>query len=175
MQWGQNFFEGISSMDDLARAIFLSSEGERLVQQTMINTYDDLVGTFWTNNCLHFFCGVDENFFHFSRNFGYIFLPNNLIMTVETTCKAFFSKEYNHFFCIDTTITRLVWMSSYEINTDGIIVCPNQTNLIGYGRIFLKDHYLYIPFYGEHQRFRLVNRFGICSNCFIGDQNKRTP
>jgi len=148
------------TIDDLARVIFLQNDARRNILKSTINTFDDLVCTFWTRDCTHLVDKIDPNSFHRFDNFGYVFLPHNMVLVVRTVCRAFYSEKYNEFYCIEVYILDLGRLSTYEIKNERIVVNTGMPSTFKYERMYLKDHYLYVSYNNsEYERYRFVSKF----------------
>jgi hypothetical protein len=150
----------MNDIDDFARRQYHYFEAERLKLQSIINTYDDLVCTFWINDCNHSIHDINyDSNNHISFNKGYVFLPNNMVLAVSTFCSAYYSEKYNEFYCEKNNIRLIDGLSTYEIIDEELFFDYGITDYI-LEKAYLKEHYLYVSFDDcEYERFRIISLF----------------
>jgi len=140
------------------RLFYQHEEEKRRQLKSSINNMDDLNCTFWVRECIENTCNEDEEY-----NIGYVFLPNNMILVVETVCVPSFNLINYKYNCWATRIAGFGRVCYYDIVDEKIIVCNNYESTFIYEQIFLEDHYLYISFNNEeYERFRIVTKFDTC-------------
>ena len=156
-----------NNMDDFFRMNMLFLEIERQKQLSTIYTYRDIVGSFWVRECNHFLQEIDD-IYDISNGRGFIFLPNNMVIMVSTSCRAYFSREFNEFYCETPVIFILEQLFSYTIvneiyylyiplNDNKNIFIENTTDFI---RVYFEDGYLFFSFNGdEFERYQFSSKF----------------
>jgi len=132
-------------------------ETERQSEQLTIRTYDDLVCTFWSRELT-----LEElmNIKVFFTHWGYIFLPNNVVLIVTTWYTPetnMYGSEINMYGEVD--IFKINEVCTYKIENGNIIInlgIQDDSMLIGY----LDKCSLYFSFDGgEFEKYRLEAKF----------------
>jgi hypothetical protein len=126
--------------------IIKSIELERESEMVRIKSYDDLVCTYWTRE-------IDSSSINLLLGSGYIFLPNNLILIVQTFFEPIKTTGNENIPIGIYNIYAIDKLCTYKI-IDGRIVLN-----LGMPIIYLDEGYLYILHNNETEKYRLEGKF----------------